>query len=370
MGGVFGGDAALEGGAVDVKVVLGGELHFGPVEVEAEGDLDLGADDVDAGDFLGDGVFDLDAGVDFDEEPLAGVGIDEEFDGAGAGVTGGAAKLEGGLAEAVADFGGESDGGGDFDDFLVAALDGAVAFVEVEEVAVAVAEELDFDVAGAADVAFEEDGAVAEGGFGFGGGFGEAGFKFGWFEDDAHAASAAAESGFQDEGEADLGGDLAGFFEGFDGVSGTGEDGDAGLLGEAAGGGFVAEVFEDAGIGADEGDAGGGAGAGEGGIFAEETVAGVDEVDLFFAGEGDDAGDIEVGLDGPETGAGEVGFVGFEAMEGEAVLLAVDGDGTEAQLVGGTEDADSNFAAVEGQKLLGHLEIKVAWAAREAAGFE
>jgi hypothetical protein len=52
-------------------------------------------------------------------------------------------------------------------------------------------------------------------------------------------------------------------------------------LGEAAGGGFVAEVFEDAGIGADEGDAGGGAGAGEGGIFAEEAVAGVDEIDLF-----------------------------------------------------------------------------------------
>jgi hypothetical protein len=57
-------------------------------------------------------------------------------------------------------------------------------------------------------------------------------------------------------------------------------------------------------------------------------------------------------------------------MEGEAVLLAVDGDGAEAQLVGGAEDADGDFAAVEGQKLLDHLEIKVTWAARWASGFE
>jgi hypothetical protein len=173
----------------------------GPWRSSAEGDLDLGADDVDAGDFIGDGVFDLDAGVDFDEEPLAGVGIDEEFDGAGAGVVSGAAELDGGVGRGRRGCGGEADGGGDFDDFLVAALDGAIALVEVEEVAVAVAEDLDFDVAGVADVAFEEDGAVAEGGAGFGGGFGEAGFEVGGFEDDAHAAAAAAEGGFEMRGK-------------------------------------------------------------------------------------------------------------------------------------------------------------------------
>src|SRR5207247_1467550 len=92
----------------------------------------------------------------------------------------------------------------DLDNFLMAALYGAVALVEVEDVAVEVAEDLDFDVAGAADVAFEEDASVPEGGEGLPGGLFEAAGEFIGGVDDAHAASAAAECGFDDEGEADV----------------------------------------------------------------------------------------------------------------------------------------------------------------------
>ena len=45
----------------------------------------------------------------------------------------------------------------------MAALDRALAFAEVDEPAVGVAEDLDLEVAGACDVAFEEDPTVAEG---------------------------------------------------------------------------------------------------------------------------------------------------------------------------------------------------------------
>jgi lipopolysaccharide biosynthesis protein len=54
-------------------------------------------------------------------------------------------------------------GGCDFDDFLIPALDGTIAFVEMDDIAVLVAEDLDFDVFGSRDVALQKDGGVAKG---------------------------------------------------------------------------------------------------------------------------------------------------------------------------------------------------------------
>ena len=52
---------------------------------------------------------------------------------------------------------GQIHGGSDLDHLLIATLDGAVAFMQVDDGSVLVAEDLDFEVLGAADVAFEED---------------------------------------------------------------------------------------------------------------------------------------------------------------------------------------------------------------------
>ena len=134
----------------------------------ALGDEDLGAHDVDAGDDLGDGVLDLDARVDFNEIPVVGFRIEEEFDGARAVVIRFTREPDGGLGDGVAHIGGERYGGRDFDDLLMAALDRTIAFEEVDDVAVPVAEDLHLDVARAADEAFEEDGSVAESGGGLG----------------------------------------------------------------------------------------------------------------------------------------------------------------------------------------------------------
>ena len=111
--------------------------------------------------------------------------------------------------------------------------------------------------------------------------FFEARFEVGGLAHDAHAAAAAAHGGFDDDGIADLLGELAGFGGDLTGVSAAGQDGHAGGLGEAARGGLVAEEFEQFRRGADEGDAGVGAGAGEDGILGEEAVAGVDGVDAL-----------------------------------------------------------------------------------------
>src|SRR6185369_793642 len=94
--------------------------------------------------------------------------------------------------------------------------DRAVALAEVENLAVAVAEDLKLDVAGALDVFLDIDGAVAEGFLGFAAGdvvfLGEGNVVV----RDAHAASAAAGDGLDDDGIADLPGGLDGVGFGFD----------------------------------------------------------------------------------------------------------------------------------------------------------
>ena len=82
--GIFGGDAALEGVAVEPDVLLRRHARFRRADRRAFEDVDLRLDDVDAGDLLGHRVLDLDARVDLDEVEFAGVGIHQELDRAGA----------------------------------------------------------------------------------------------------------------------------------------------------------------------------------------------------------------------------------------------------------------------------------------------
>ena len=125
-------------------------------------DQNLRADDVDAGDHFGDGVLHLNARIDFDEVPLAGIDIDQKLDRAGVVVVGRASDSDGSIGELSANPGVKIDGRRHLDHLLMAALHGAVALVEVQDVPVLIAQDLHFDVLRAADEALEEDGVVAE----------------------------------------------------------------------------------------------------------------------------------------------------------------------------------------------------------------
>ena len=61
----------------------------------------------------------------------------------------------------------QADGRGDFDDFLVAALHRAIALMQMQHVAVPVAQNLHFDVLGARNVFFQKNGRIAERASGF-----------------------------------------------------------------------------------------------------------------------------------------------------------------------------------------------------------
>ena len=103
VGRVLGRDAALQRVAVERHLVLRRQIHLRAVQFQALRHLNLGAHQINAGHHLGDGVLDLNARVDLDEEPLAGVGVHQEFDGAGAVEVGVAGQFGRGLGQGGAD---------------------------------------------------------------------------------------------------------------------------------------------------------------------------------------------------------------------------------------------------------------------------
>ena len=262
VGRVLGGDAALQGGALELDRLLGeAQVREGL----AGGDAQLRLHEVDVGDFLGDGVLDLDARVHFDEDVLAGAlphGVDQELDGAGVDVVQGLGELHGVAVERLADAFVQVRRRGDLDDLLVAALDGAVTLEEVHDVALGVGQDLHLDVAGAQHGLLEEHRGVTEGGVGFAHG-GLQGLGQGLpGVDAAHAAAAAAGDGLGEDGEADLVGGGDEFIEVLGRLAGL-QDGDAGLAGGLQGGDLVAGQFQHLGGRAHEGDAGRRGGAGQ-----------------------------------------------------------------------------------------------------------
>ena len=123
-------------------------------------DANLFAHQVKAGDHLRHGMFDLKPGVHLDEVEFAI--FPQELDRARAAIAHVGHRLRAGAADAFA-LGRRQDGRGRFlQHLLVAALERAVALAQVDGVAIAVAEHLDFDVARIAEIFFDIDGGIAK----------------------------------------------------------------------------------------------------------------------------------------------------------------------------------------------------------------
>ena len=160
VGRVLGRDAALHREALGADVVLA-QSHRR--ERVARGDLHLHDDEVDVGDLLGDGVLDLDARVHLDED-VAAVLAEEELDGAGVDVADRARRTRRRRRTCCSRVAGVEVGRRrDLDDLLVAALERAVALVEVDDLAGAVGEHLHLDVPRVDHGLLEVERRVAEG---------------------------------------------------------------------------------------------------------------------------------------------------------------------------------------------------------------
>ena len=157
----------------------------------ARGGEDALAHDVDAGRHLGHAVLDLDARVHLEEEVLAV--LEQALDRAGADVVDGACAASTPILPIRARSSSSTAGAGDSSiSFWWRRCTRAVALAEVDDVAVAVGEDLDLDVARVGQVALDVDARVAEELLALAAGALEGLLELGLLERDAEALAAAA----------------------------------------------------------------------------------------------------------------------------------------------------------------------------------
>ena len=152
-------DPVLYRPTVDLHVTL---RQF---ELFARGNTDHLLDQVDARDRLGNGMFHLQASVHFEEVKAFARLVrarNNEFYRTRTVITNGLGQCDALFAHGLAHLRRDEGRRGFFDHLLVAALDRTFTFVEVDHIAVLVAEDLDFDVARVFDKFLYEDALIAE----------------------------------------------------------------------------------------------------------------------------------------------------------------------------------------------------------------
>ena len=204
------------------------------------------------------------------------------LDGAGAAVSGGADQVGRDASKVVGLLLGQYRGAGLLDHLLVAALDGAVAHSRRPDVAVVVGDDLDLDVAGIGDKAFEEHDRVAERALGLALRALECDFEFVGGEHLADTAAAATTAGFDDQRVADGLCVPAGVLAGLDGATAPRCERNAHLLGQKFGLDLVAQCPHRGRRRPDEGELQARAELREGDVFGDETPAHPHRVGLGF----------------------------------------------------------------------------------------
>ncbi len=316
----------------------------------AFGHADLPGHQVLPGDQFGDRVLHLQAGVHFQEEELAAL-IQQKLHGAGADIVDRGGGLDRRLAHGLAQFRRHHRAGRFLDHFLVAALHRAVALTEVDDVAVLVAEHLNFHMPRLDHCAFENQLAGAEGVLRLGAGGADLFGQFAGLMHQAHATTTATGAGLDHQRVADALGLT------HQGIVILGR---AFVAGNARHAGFehgdlrqalAAHQVDGFHGRADKHDAGRFTGAGEVGVLGEEAVAGVDGIGAGFLRCRDDVVDHQVGLVDLRRADADC-FIGHMDMAGAGIGLGVHRHGAVAEFLGGTHDAAGNFTAVGDQNLV------------------
>ena len=348
---VFCSDPRLQRVAVQADVILRC-LACGLGQRLALGNQDLRLNDVDAGDFFGDGVFHLNTGVHLDEVERACVHIHQEFDGARAFIVHMGTDFAAQFAQLFALRFGQVRRRRAFNDLLVAALNRTVTLIEVIDVAMAVAKDLNLDVTGAHDHLFQITFAVAKGGLGLAAAFHDLLGQFLGVHDRAHTAATTTPRRFQHQREADF---LGLFLDGVHVIAqnlGRGDNGHTGRNRNLTGAGLIAQLAHRFRLGTDKGDAVLFAGIYEIGVLRQQAVTGVDRIRTAFLGHANDLVNRQIGRDRPQPLTNAVGFIRFEPVQAKFVFLGKNGNGLFPHLVGRTHNADRDLATVGNEDLL------------------
>ncbi|MPM70472.1 hypothetical protein SDC9_117427 [bioreactor metagenome] len=202
---------------------------------------------------------------------------------------------------------------GELHHLLIPALEGTVPLIEMDHIAVFVAQNLHLDVLGLDEEFLHKNIVVAKGLFRLG--LHQIIIDAHLFHGvaPAHAAPAAARGGLQDHREAELHRQLLSGLTIRNGILGTGGCGNPALDGKGLGGQLVAHHVQNLGAGADKLDPRLLAGPGKIAVLAQKAIAGVDRVRAVFFGKLYDAGNVQIGPQRAFIFADQIGFVSRRA---------------------------------------------------------
>ncbi len=298
-------------------------------------------------------MLDLDTGVHLDEEELAAVRVEQVFQGARATIAETLRQAHRALAEGLALRAVQRRRRCLLEDLLAPPLQRAFAFEQMHR-ALAIAEDLHFDVPRLADEALQVHRRRTEGGLRLALGDGEFPTQFVGVVGDTDATPAAAGGGLDQQRIADLFGASQRRVE------------VAQFAGRARhhrhpGGhrgtprlGLVAHAADGLRLRTDEDQAGRLHRFGEGGVLGEETVAGMDRVGTGFPRRHENRLDIQVAPVGPRR-ADQAYLIGQPRGQRIAIRLAAHRYRGNAQCLRGADDAHGDLAAIGHQQLVQSL---------------
>ncbi len=321
----------------------------------AAGDENLQFDQVDAGGDLGDRVLDLQPGVDLEEREELLVRLIEVLDSAGAAVSGGADEFGRHGSKVIGLILGEYRGPGFLDHLLVPALDGAVPHARRPDVAVVVGDDLNLNMAGIGDKAFEEHDRVTERALRLALRALECDFEFVGGEHLADAAAAAAATRFDDQRVADGLCMAAGVVPGPDGATAPRCERNAHLLGQKFGFDLVAQCPHRGGGRPDERELQARTELCEGDVFGDETPAHPHRVGLGFQQSAFQLGVVEV-HDARRCSAQRHGFVSLADEHGPALGVGMKRDCRYAAGVFGIQFSYRPYQADRGLASVDHCD--------------
>ena len=293
-------------------------------------------------------MLDLKARVHFKKIEIA-LGIDDELDRPGRAIADGACQRHRLFAHFRARHLIEKRAWAFLQYFLVAALDRTFALAQIQHLAVAVGQHLDFDVARAFDVFFDEHAVVAEACLGFTHGARESVANLGVGARDPHALAAAAGRRLQHHRIADALCDAHRFLGVGDRLGMAGDRADAGRLGEALRFDLVAHRLDRLGRGADEHDVAARKLAREAGVLRQETITRMDRARAALFGGNDDLVHVEIALR-RRRGSDRDRAVGHLDVARIAVGVGINRHGLEAERARGADDAACDLAPIGDQQ--------------------
>ena len=297
-------------------------------------------------------MLDLQPRVHLQEEGF--VALDDELHRAGVDVADGARGILGRpvqpLAQRVRQVGRRRL----LDHLLMAALQRAVARVQMGDAAVAVAEHLHLHMARPLQVFLQQHSVIAEGGRGLASGAGQLCGEILRPQHRPHALAAAAGAGLNQNGEADARGlgRQQRIVLRLTMIARHGRH--AGRHHQPLALGLAAHGANGGGRRADEGDAGIGAALREFRILRQETIAGVDRLRAGATRHVEDDVAAQVGLRG-RRGADRVRLIRLPHMHGAGIGVGEDGDGADAHGARAADDAHGDLAAVGDEEGLDHI---------------